>query len=333
MRYTFSVLLLFVFAGKLLAQKNLIPNPSFEDTVLRTTPLFLPDHWGAPTNEGWNYYTPLHIDTYPNWGAPDNIFGNQAARTGDSYIGIRVYKLDSKIRSTVREYAQVKLDSQLTADSAYCLQLFISMADSMVFASKNQLGVYFSTNAVSGNDRGRLPYSPQIIISPDSFNTDKENWVEYNFEYQAQGGEQYLTVGNFNDTNSLDTAFVSGGGNKFWMKASYYYFDDFWLGHCDSVPFDTGVGLSESILQHKIKVYPNPTTEQLFIQYNGNAKLQVQLYNLLGQSVHFDFAQCDNCPKQNSKQLQLSVGHLQKGVYVLEIIAGEKRISRKIIKE
>lgn len=324
MRFILTKILILFCVVNISAQ-NRIPNASFEDTSRRTTPLYPLKDWDAATDEGFNYFTPLHNDEHPNWGAPANILGYQEAKSGSSYIGIKVYDLYQNTRRGVREYAQVKLESPLNLDSIYCLQLYMSMADSFVFASKNQMGVYFSTNAVGANNATNLPYTPQIIISPDRFNTDKENWVEYNFEYQATGGEQYMTVGNFNDTTHLDTLFVSGGGDAFYYEASYYYFDDFYLGHCDSVPLDTPNGLGENRLNSKINVYPNPTKEQLFIKYDGHETLQVQLYNLVGQSVIAE-------QQQNGNQFQLSVGHLPKGVYLLEIIVRKQRISRKIIK-
>ena len=213
-------LLYFAFSIGFLSAQNLIQNPSFEDPLRRTTPIFAPVAWVAATQEGFNYFTPLN-DTfnlfYPQ-GVPINFNGFQYAKDGETYIGILVYTHYENQRNPQREYAQNSLSKALEKDSTYCLRLYMSMADSMLFASKNQLGVYFSSNAVSANNRLPLPYSPQIIISPDSFNTDKENWTEYNFQYTAVGGERYMTVGNFNDTNSLDTMFV-GGANQFWMES------------------------------------------------------------------------------------------------------------------
>ena len=129
--------------------QNLIPNYSFEDTTTRVTPLFLPADWEAATLEGWNYYTPLQNQTYPYWGSPNNVNGYQQAKTGSAYVGINIYDLWSNSRSTLREYMQVQLKRPLVFDSTYCFQLYISLADSIHFASKNMLGVYFSQNAVS----------------------------------------------------------------------------------------------------------------------------------------------------------------------------------------
>src|SRR5690606_11925117 len=93
--------------------------------------------------------------------APDNFVGYQGARTGTAYAGIMLYHLWGNNSNPRREYMQVKLKRTLEFDSTYCFQLYISLADSMHFASKNMLGVYFSSNAVSGNHTEHLPYTPQ----------------------------------------------------------------------------------------------------------------------------------------------------------------------------
>ena len=198
--------------------------------------MYLPKDWDAANNEGWIYHTPYNNITNPNFGAPNNLVGNQSARTGNSYVLLMLYDLYSSNRSPRREYLQVKLKRRLQFDSTYCFQLFMSLADSMQFASKNMLGVYFSANAVGANNTSYLPYQPQLVVSPNTFITDRVNWVEINMQYKALGGEEYITIGNFNDTNYIDTTFVPGGGNQFWMQASYYYIDDVWLSHCDSLP-------------------------------------------------------------------------------------------------
>src|SRR5690554_4813447 len=171
--------------------QNLIPNYSFEDTTTRVTPLFLPADWESATLEGWNYYTPLQNHTYPDWGTPDNGNGYQQAKTGRAYVGINLYNLWTFQRNPRREYMQVRLKRILEFDSTYCFQLYISLADSIHFASKNMLGVYFSQNAVSGNHRHHLPYTPQLIVSPNTYIIDRVNWVKIDLQYKAMGGEEY----------------------------------------------------------------------------------------------------------------------------------------------
>ncbi len=317
----FLQLILILFCPVLLAAQNMIHNPSFEDTVLRTTPLFLPAFWIDPIQESHDYFTPLHNNQYPDFGAPLNFVGSINAKDGDSYIGIRVYDFYTSYRRGVREYAQVSLTTPLKADSVYCLQFFMSLADSAVFASKNQMGIYFSSNAVSANHSTNLPFVPQIIVSPDSFNTDKENWVQYNFQYQAIGGEQYMTLGNFNDTTHLDTLFVEGGGKKFWMQMAYYYFDDFYLGHCDSLP-DSSIGILENGIKSRIQIYPNPSLGLVQVESEISIE-QIEIYDIQGRQVQLLI--------QPAKQIELPE---TSGVYFLRIrLENGELLSRKVVRQ
>jgi hypothetical protein len=307
--------------------QNLLPNPSFEDTIQRANPvhLYSPVWWETATREGFNYLTPLNNSIDSRYGAPYNVNGYQEAYSGVSYIGMLIYHLyDTVRRNPRREYMQAQLNRVLQADSTYCFQIYLSLADSSHFASRGQLGVYFSNNAVYENHWEHLPYTPQIIVSPNDYVVEKEEWVLYSSTYKATGGEEYITIGNFNDTTSLDTIDVGGGG-EFWHKAFYYYIDDVFLGHCDSLP-DTTIGLNENELKNKLKLYPNPVGKQFYVDYSGQEQLHFQLYNLMGQKVKAAF-------QQEGNRYQFSSGHLPKGVYLLEVIGREERAAFRLVKE
>ena len=167
-------------------------------------------------------------------------------RSGEGYMGLLIYSLyrNNDVKR-VREYIQNEMTESLVQDSTYCLQLFISLADSCIFASKNKLGVYFSATKIQSNDFFYLPFSAQVLVSPDSFLQEKQEWLEFNFEYKASGGEKFITIGNFTDSTEIDTLNVGGGSRQNVDNiGTYYYIDDVYLGSCDSLPFDTGVGLS-----------------------------------------------------------------------------------------
>jgi NADPH-dependent 7-cyano-7-deazaguanine reductase QueF-like protein len=297
--------------------QNLLPNPSFEDTVLRTTPLYLPADWNAATREGFNYFTPYNDDTQQHllFNVPYNLNGYQVTRTGEAYIGMKIYSLyslGSNQRNGRREYMQAQLNHVLQADSTYCFQIYLSLADSTRFASRNQLGVYFSNTAVYENHWEHLPYNPQIIVSPNDYVVEKEEWVLYSSTYTASGGEEYITIGNFNDTTSLDTLFVGGGdSSNISFINTYYYIDDVFLGHCDSLP-DTTIGLRENALKNKLKLYPNPVGEQFYVSYSSQEQLQFQLYNLMGQKV-------EAAVQKEGSRYRFSSGHLPQGVYLLRV--------------
>lgn len=323
MRVLITILLIKFCACSIQAQ-NLIPNPSFEDTVQLNFGLTFPRFWTQPTNASPNHYIP---HARPEWQVPKNYAGYQYAHAGNAYMGILMYSLygGSGLRRS-REYIQIKLDNTLKQDSIYCFRMYVSLADSMRYASKGQLGVYFSNNEVGSNNNYHLPYTPQITVSPDDYIIDKVKWLRFDFEYMASGGEEYITIGNFNDTTAIDTLFVDGGSKETLdYIGTYYYIDDLFLGHCDSLP-DTTIGIFENELKHKLKLYPNPVGEHFYLAYSGQEQLQFQLYNLMGQKVEAGV-------HKEVDRYRFSTGHLPKGVYLLVVLGREERMSYQIIKE
>jgi len=106
---------------------------------------------------------------------------------------------------------------------------------------------------------------------------------------------------------------------------TYYYIDDLYLGHCDSLP-DTSTSIIEKKLTHKLKLYPNPVGEQFYVEYSGQAQLQFQLYNLMGQKV-------EAAARQEGSRYRFSTAHLPKGVYLLRVNDGVRDEIFKLIKK
>jgi hypothetical protein len=295
----FKLIVFSIFCASQSNAQNIIPNGNFEDTASSFFGSVKAENWDTPTNGSPDYLTPFHQDNFPKLSAPNNFPGYQEAKSGIAYSGLIIYSLfannDSK---RYREYLQNRFTKPLVQDSLYCLQLYVSLADSQLFASKNKLGVYFSQNQVGSNDFFYLPVQPQIMVSPDTFITEKERWVEYNFEYQAQGGEEYITIGNFTDSTEVDTLKVGGGDpNNPDFIGTYYYIDDVYLGHCDSIPLDTGVGLQESeLIGRNHRLYPNPANEavRLTFEVRVNEEFTFSLYDLQGRLVQEQLLQVGN---------------------------------------
>lgn len=71
-------------------------------------------------------------------------------------------------------------------------------------------------------------------------------------------------------------------------------------------------------------IYPNPTTEKLTIDAGVLVKANVKLMDLSGRVVMTS--------KMNQSLLQLDLGQLSDGVYMIKIEYGEKSITKKVIK-
>ena len=248
--------------------QNLIPIYSFEDTIKQPLAFFYePTEWTYANQGSPDCHTPNNPEIgvpggFFSKGVPLNAFGHQYPKSGIAYMGIMIGEYYAA--PILREYLQATLKKTLKKDSIYCLQFYISLADSCQLASRNQLGIYFSNNFINSNNKGVLNYTPQITVSPVNYITDKINWIEYNFQYTAQGGEQYMILGNFKPYNQVDTLVIQDGGKAPYFKLTYYYIDNVWLSHCDSLPKNNDVTISSNL--DEISCFTDSTTLNLNIK-------------------------------------------------------------------
>ncbi|MCB0409297.1 MAG: hypothetical protein KDD29_03705, partial [Flavobacteriales bacterium] len=239
--------------------QNLVPNPSFEDTVScpsSTGELFNSVNWNSPTSGSPDYFNVCH-NSPNNAGVPNNFFGNQLAFHGNSYAGFGAYQSPN-----IREYIQVKLDSVLQSGVDYCVSYYVSLAEVSGYAIK-QIGLYFSNTLINNPITTTLPFTPQI--ENNSFISDSTSWVKVTGMFTASGGEEYLVIGNFNDDINTDTLSVSNASN-----ASYYYIDSIEVKRCSAS------SIKENTLQNII-ISPNPANDYFDINIGGSTNIP---YNL-----------------------------------------------------
>jgi hypothetical protein len=250
------------------AQVNLVPNPSFEDTVSCpiwvgnfTVKNWIKPSWGSPDN--------FHSCSNGQLGVPQNVFGWQNARTGNGYVGAHGSDLSG---SNSREYIQCQLNTPLIVGKKYEVGFWVSRADSSTYACNN-IGAYLSTTAVSISSTSNMPYSPQVFSA--NIISDALNWVQIIDTIQAVGGEQYLTIGVFSDDFNTNYTSVSGG----WQTVFHYYYDD--VSVTEVLPNHT----LEVKSRNSIKLFPNPSDN--FIMLNSSEKIEnYTLYNRFGRIIY-----------------------------------------------
>jgi hypothetical protein len=74
----------------------------------------------------------------------------------------------------------------------------------------------------------------------------------------------------------------------------------------------------------EISVYPNPATSEITISLPGVGKAEIALYNTVGQKLR--------SISVKETQTKISLEGLSEGIYIAEIISGDKRIVKKISK-
>ena len=228
------------------AQINLVPNPSFEDTV--GTNCWQQMGLSSLVTKNWysssNFGSPDYFNICANFSSgnpppvessvPTNCKGYQQPKTGNAYAGCGIYVVYTPTDSVniETEPFSVKLKDTLKKNHCYYAEFYVSLANISDIAI-NQVSMYLTNSTFT---TVILSYTntiqPQIQWDTTQYFTDTLNWVKISGTFIAQGGEQYLTISNFKDGAHLKKTFMNS-----WIyptnctiatnpHVSYIYVDD-----------------------------------------------------------------------------------------------------------
>ena len=268
-----GVILLMFFSINSIGQ-NLVPNWSFEDTTSCPIGLagiiFNTNNWFSA-----NTSSPDLFHSCSNLVGPiNNSFGYQLPRTGEAYAVIGSY-----VPNQSREYISVRLIDSLLKDQTVCFKMFVSLADNFKYGS-NKIGVYFSNDSIYSASPNELLYTPQIEFT--QMLSDTVNWIELQSEYIAQGGEKFLTIGNFRKNAETDTIVINGPSLFPWI---FHYIDDVSLTICpDAFPLDS----LHLTLPNVFTPNGDDQNDNFVIEvygYHNIESMEVQVFNRWGQRI------------------------------------------------
>lgn len=221
-----SIVFVLLISLSISFSQNLVPNGSFE-TVNCQTGFYLP--WGNPVenNSPWfsttggstDSYNVCHSASFNMYNVPSNFNGIQTPFEGSGYVGIIAYEGDGQ--NNYREYISVMLSSPLQAGVQYRVSYYVSLADESQYAA-HAPGVYISQSDISDHSTSYTlsMYTPQI--STNQVIDDNENWTLVTGFYTANGNEEFITIGNFEDDNDTYLAHINPAGG---FDRVYFYID------------------------------------------------------------------------------------------------------------
>lgn len=323
-RYSFFIklavaIIIFTQTRWLYAQ-NLVPNPSFEDTL--QCPYYISQigfavGWYSPTNASPDYYNGCSSAFATS--VPNNIEGSEHPRTGTAYSGI--YTAGASV-ANYREYIQIQLLNPLVSGKKYYVSFYASLSDTCVYACNN-MGAYFSQTSVTATNGLVLPYTPQISNAVFNPLTVKGGWMLISDTLTAIGGELYITIGNFIDAANSDTVFVGGGagGAAPYYNSSYYYIDDVSVERVGS-----GDGINENDNKPIFEVYPNPSRGIVGIQWLAGMQdaSTMEVVNVFGEIVY-------SRQIENFGKTEVDLRDHTNGIYFLRIKSGSMAYAQKIV--
>lgn len=206
--------------------QNLIENGNFESAsnkVRRTGQIDKAENWVSATGESADIF--LAGAKMPDVMTPENVYGKEDPKDGENYAGIIVYSYNDKENRT---YITTKLSSPMKKGMRYKVQFSASLAELSKYSS-NRLGAHFSKRELSTKEKVPALIEKTHIEHPkQEVFTGMYGWDLVCGEYIAEGGEKYMTIGNFTANND-----VKSERNKKPKEikgrqiiAAYYYIDD-----------------------------------------------------------------------------------------------------------
>jgi gliding motility-associated-like protein len=229
-RILFIIIWLLFFFTK---AQNFVPNGSFENisqcpvNCIGTTTSTLAIGWINPNIGSSDLFSTCDIAmcgggwNKPCHGVPLNCWGFHTPHTGNNYAGLAVY---GKYQANAREYVETQTISSLLTNKKYCVSFYTSIADSFSGYSTSRLGAYISSASVTSSSSFLLSATPQVENPYNNFLNNYTGWTAIQGTFTANGGEDYITIGNFYDDMNTDT--LSFLNQSITYPGSYYYIDD-----------------------------------------------------------------------------------------------------------
>ncbi len=310
----FTKVLLGVYfcTSNLNAQINLVPNSSFE--TYDSCPQFqgqveLAAPWFNPTNDSPDYF---NVCGAIGLGVPNNFRGHQDARTGNSYMGTYI---DDVLGMNRREYIEVELTQSLVLGKKYEVYFYIvgTTGGGYEGASDN-VGCALTIDSL-------IDYSTIYLLSATpaftsaAIVTDTLNWTKVNFVYTSNGGEKFLTIGNFFPDSLDHTINILDPSDTTTDVNAYYYIDDVFVGLADT----TGVE-ENTIVNDIFSFYPNPSNSVLVIE-SEFLNTSIIISDVLGKQVKQFYTV--------QKRTEISIADLTQGIYFVR----SKNCVKKLIVE
>ncbi len=311
------------FFNSITFAQNLVPNPSFEDTVSCPFGNYQIDQVVSWTSGGG---TPDYFNSCAASGGasvPNNFYGYQSAFAGNAYIGLYTYNRDVPYPGN-REFVKANLTSPLSIGTKYYVSFNVSFTldnNEIGFAS-NKLGVFFTNeNSYSSNNPPISNNNAQVYL--DTIVSDTLNWFHFSGSFISDSVYHTILIGNiFNDSLTDIIGFDTS------LYISYYYIDDVCVSQ-DSNFCLQFAGLNENIEKTIFSISPNPSNmKKIWVEFNQSASdgnLLYQICSVTGTSL------LEGIIEQNQLKTEIDLNEFNTGVYFIHVTINNTITTRKLI--
>jgi OmpA-OmpF porin, OOP family len=255
--------------------QNLVPNPGFEE-YFQCPGSYNPQGSDKNFAPGWispTLGTPdlFNRCSFGNAGVPHNWAGVAHAHKGYGYSGIYAWVNNNNYR----EYLQAKLIDSLIEGKKYKVEFFFRLSIYSKY-SVDRIGALLSDSIQHLSHDRVWSVEPSYTYVMDSvFSKNPGQWNHVSFEYDAKGGEKFITIGNFSPDDELKKFHLtlSQVNEPMLNKAAYYYVDD-----VSVTPMNAPVAETKD-LASKAEVKPNEVYILKHIYFDFNSYELMPLSN------------------------------------------------------
>lgn len=227
--------------------QNMVENGSFEQIegkIKRAGAINVAVGWMSPTKTGADLFSEK---VKGELGTPSNFVGYEEPHDGGNYVGIRVFSYNDK---EPRQYISAKLKLPLRKDAMYCVKFYINLAEGSKYASNN-IGVNFSKKQYNIDEDKHILGNTHMMHQDNPVHNHLFGWEEICGTYVAEGGEKYITIGNFFANGDTENQRLKKAKDftGISVMSAYYFIDDISV-----VMIDDETECDCKVKEHEVKV-------------------------------------------------------------------------------
>ncbi len=233
MKATTLLLFIFLIFTSQAQVANLVENGSFEIIKGKVKGLGC-----VEASADWKNVTSAKADLFvkenklPILLTSGNTYGKEDPKEGDNYAGLVVYSPKDKI---ARNYITSPLAQPMLKGKKYCVSMYISLAEGSKFATNN-LGINFHKKQPKQEDNKTIVEKTAILHHQSKMVNATYGWEKVCGTYIAEGGEEFITIGNFTATDKTKTekAIKIKDYKGVLSDFAYYFIDDISVSMVDT---------------------------------------------------------------------------------------------------
>lgn len=294
--------------------ENLVPNPGFEEVsgkISKPGEIEKANGWISGTSQSADLFSNRSKDEKVQ--VPVNMYGMEDPQDGigNNYAGIVVFSHNNKIP---RSYITTKLTQPLKKGMKYCVSFNVSLAEFSKYNSNN-IAAHFSKRQYNFESAVNIVETPHIKHIDNMVFKGTYNWDKICGVFTAEGGEKYITLGNFetnestiSDKNKIDSELKGTP-----VIGAYYYIDNIsvrFIDYDDECKCDVKEEQVKEVIYSSTSIRPNNITD-----------LEIAGYNTL----YFGQGKAELVPVNTAKIDELVAIMLANDSYKIKIVSHEDK--------